>query len=237
LFRQARKIFPHAEEMNFLAGGNISPTYFFFPPARKILPLTGKSFQRQCLRKNYQGACSSELNLPFAMSPDVSLQQTFARYNSWMNERLLASCSVLRDDARRKPLSVPFGSLHGLWNHLLIADNLWMSRFENTPLPFEFRGLDMELCADWNDLREQRRVLDERISRFAQGLNEQRLGSILQWIPATNPTPRELPFSLVLAHFWNHQTHHRGQITGVMELLGLDCGVTDLLALPDLKEG
>jgi len=163
--------------------------------------------------------------------------RTFARYNSWMNEKLLASCSILRDDVRRKSLSIPFGSLHGLWNHLLVTDNLWLSRFENSPLPFEFRGLSMELCADWNDVLTTRRALDKRILEFADGLTEERLGSTLKWIPATNPTPRETPFGIALAHFWNHQTHHRGQITCAMELLGLDCGVTDLIALPDLGEG
>lgn len=164
----------------------------------------------------------------------LELQRTFARYNSWMNQHLLASCSVLRDDARKKPLPVPFGSLHGLWNHLLVADSLWLSRFEQTPLPFEFRGLDMELYADWNELVIARSALDQRISEFAQSLTEERLNTTLKWQPATRPDAQEKPFWMVMAHFWNHHTHHRGQITGAMETLGLDCGVTDLLALPDL---
>jgi uncharacterized damage-inducible protein DinB len=164
----------------------------------------------------------------------LELHQTFARYNSWMNGKLLDSCSQLRDDARKKPLSVPFGSLHGLWNHLLVADNIWLSRFEETPLPFKFRGLDRELYADWNELKTARTTLDGKICDFANGLNEERLSSILGWTPATSPTARQMPFWIVLAHFWNHQTHHRGQITCAMELLGADCGVTDLLMLPDL---
>ena len=163
-----------------------------------------------------------------------TLQLTFARYNAWMNDKLLAACSTLPDEARKKPLSIPFGSLHGLWNHLLVADNLWLSRFEKTALPFEFRGLDMELFAEWSALCAARLALDERISAFAAGLTPERLAEILEWTPATNPIPRTTPFAFALAHFWNHQTHHRGQITAGMELLGLDCGVTDLLALPDL---
>ena len=164
----------------------------------------------------------------------LEIHRTFARYNGWMNEKLLASCSTLPDEARKKPLSIPFGSLHGLWNHLLVADNLWLSRFEKTPPPFEFRGLDMELFSDWDELKNARLALDERIDRFAASLTTERLDSTLHWISATNPTPRATAFSLVIAHFWNHQTHHRGQMTATMELLGLDCGVTDLMALPDL---
>jgi uncharacterized damage-inducible protein DinB len=162
----------------------------------------------------------------------LDIHRTFARYNAWMNEKLLASCSTLSDEQRKKPLSIPFGSLHGLWNHLLVADHLWMGRFENVKPPFEFRGLDMELCSDWNELKDERMALDERISRFTHSLTIERLDSVFHWIPATNPTPRATAFAFTLSHMWNHQTHHRGQITAMMELLGLDCGVTDFLALP-----
>ncbi len=40
-------------------------------------------------------------------------------------------------------------------------------------------------------------------------------------------------FSLVM-HFFNHQAHHRGQVTTLLSQTGIDIGVTDLLALiPD----
>ncbi|BCM90131.1 hypothetical protein IAD21_01982 [Abditibacteriota bacterium] len=162
----------------------------------------------------------------------LEIHHTFARYNAWMNEKLLASCSTLSDEARKQPLSIPFGSLHGVWNHLMVGDHLWLGRFENSKLPFEFLGLEMELYSDWDELRGARVALDEHIGRFAESLTIERLDSDLHWISATNPTPRISPFVTTLAHFWNHQTHHRGQITATMELLGLDCGVTDLLALP-----
>ncbi len=140
----------------------------------------------------------------------LEIQRTFARYNAWMNEKFLALCSTLNDNARKKPLAVPFGSLCGVWNHLLVADNLWLSRFEQAPLPFQFRGLDMELFSDWDELKTARLALDERICAFAANLTLERLSSDLTWQPATRPDVQSTPFSFVLAHFWNHQTHHRG---------------------------
>lgn len=157
----------------------------------------------------------------------------FARYNAWMNEKLLTACSALSDEERKKPLSVPFGSLHGLWNHITVADNLWQCRFEKTPPPFEFLGLDMELHSDWEELKKDRFALDAKWNEFAAALTLEQLGSDLSWTPATSPVPRTMPVHVVVSHVWNHQTHHRGQITATMELLGLDCGVTDLLVLPD----
>jgi uncharacterized damage-inducible protein DinB len=38
----------------------------------------------------------------------------------------------------------------------------------------------------------------------------------------------------LLTHFFNHQTHHRGQASTLLHQFGVDVGVTDLLALiPD----
>lgn len=167
------------------------------------------------------------------MSP-LEVHRTFARYNAWMNDKLIASCSTLDDATRKKPMSVPFGSLHGLWNHLMVADNLWLSRLQNTPVPFQFQGLDMELYSDWDELKAARASLDERIVDLANTLTLEKLDSVLHWVSASNPTPRTSPMALVVAHMWNHQTHHRGQITALMEQFGLDCGVTDLLALPEV---
>jgi uncharacterized damage-inducible protein DinB len=40
-------------------------------------------------------------------------------------------------------------------------------------------------------------------------------------------------FGPLVTHFFNHQTHHRGQASTLMHQLGVDVGVTDLLALID----
>ena len=36
----------------------------------------------------------------------------------------------------------------------------------------------------------------------------------------------------LLSHFFNHQTHHRGQATTLLCQAGVDPGVTDLIAMP-----
>ena len=38
-------------------------------------------------------------------------------------------------------------------------------------------------------------------------------------------------FGALMQHFFNHQTHHRGQATTLLRQAGVDVGVTDLLAL------
>ena len=46
-----------------------------------------------------------------------------------------------------------------------------------------------------------------------------------------------VPMWIAVTHFFNHQTHHRGQITTLLSQLGRDAGVTDLMAVHRLKIG
>jgi uncharacterized damage-inducible protein DinB len=39
----------------------------------------------------------------------------------------------------------------------------------------------------------------------------------------------------VVTHFFNHQTHHRGQLTTLLSQAGKDYGITDLIWLADLE--
>jgi uncharacterized damage-inducible protein DinB len=59
------------------------------------------------------------------------------------------------------------------------------------------------------------------------------LGGELAYTRIVNPAPRRMPMWIAVAHFFNHQTHHRGQLTTLMMQRGIDPGVTDLMATPD----
>ncbi len=157
--------------------------------------------------------------------------QRMARYNRWMNERLMTTCSQLSDAERKRDRGAPFGSIHGLWNHILLADRLWLARFAATPMPYS--RLDEEVCADWNELLRERAQTDDAIDAYVAALSEEKLASTLHFVSLSNPTPRDLPLWVAVQHLFNHQTHHRGQITALMEQAGLDCGVTDLPMMPD----
>ena len=161
---------------------------------------------------------------------NIELYQRLAQYNRWMNERLMATCSQLSDAARKENRGAPFGSIHGLWNHLLVCDRLWLARFQNAPLPYA--RLDEEICADWNELQIERALTDDAIDDYIASLTPEKLAATLRFTSMSNPQPRELPLWIAVQHLFNHQTHHRGQITALMEQAGLDCGVTDLAAMP-----
>lgn len=152
-----------------------------------------------------------------------------ARYNAWMNGKLLLECSKTSDEERKIARGVPFDSLHGLWNHLLLTNRVWLGRFEGQPFPI--KSLNEILCEDWDELEAQHALTDARISAFAAALTPEILASQFGFVRMGEP--REMPYWVAAAHLFNDQIHHRGQITAVMEQIGLDCGVTDLGAMPE----
>lgn len=159
---------------------------------------------------------------------------TMARYNQWMNSRLYEVCAELSDGDRKTDRGLFFGSIHGTLNHLLLADKIWLGRFMDEPFPAS--ALDQELFADFEPLRNERADTDALILDWTAGLTEAELGGDLHYRSLSYPGDKRCPLWVAVAHFFNHQTHHRGQITAALSQLGKDYGSTDLVALPGLLD-
>jgi uncharacterized damage-inducible protein DinB len=171
------------------------------------------------------------------MSPEYF--QALARYNRWMNEKIYSVAGTLSDDERKRDRAAFFKSIHATLNHLLVADRIWMGRFTGAKLqgdwmgPGGIRSLDQELYADFAQLRDARASTDAEIEAWVAELTSERLASTLRYI--SRNTAFEYPLWWLVGHLFNHQTHHRGQVTTLLTQAGQDPGVTDLFAM--LREG
>lgn len=157
-----------------------------------------------------------------------------ASYNRWMNERLYAVCGQLSDEERKRDCGAFFKSIHRTLNHLLLADKIWMGRFLGSPYPAT--RIDVELHSDFEALRADRAAEDARIKEWTASLSDSVLAGDLHYTSVVNPAPRKYEMWLAVAHFFNHQTHHRGQITTLLSQFDKDVGVTDLIMLPEAVE-
>ena len=155
-----------------------------------------------------------------------------SRYNRWMNQELLAVCSEMPDEMRRADRGAFFKSVHGTFNHILLCDRLWLGRFMQKP--YAARSLDEEVCADWHELKIERIKTDDALDIWLSTLSDHDLQSPLTFTSISQPTQRTETLWILLAHLFNHQTHHRGQVTTLMNQLGYDSGVTDLPMMPNL---
>ncbi len=143
----------------------------------------------------------------------------FAGYNRWANARIYDAAATLSDADYRADRGAFFKSVHGTLNHLLVGDRIWMQRF--TGMGEAPARLDAILYDDFAALRLARRAEDERIAAWIGSLSEADLQGTFRYRTLTNPTTIEQPRAPALDHFFNHQTHHRGQAHGLLSgLLG-----------------
>jgi uncharacterized damage-inducible protein DinB len=147
-----------------------------------------------------------------------------AHYNRWMNDKLYAIAAELTPEQRTRDLGAFFGSLHKTLLHILVADRIWLSRFEGTTLT-----QDPSLENDFDKMRAARKAEDQRIIAFVDSLTEAKLLASFSY-KNMRGEPFEHPLWFAVSHFFNHQTHHRGQATTLLMQLGKDPGVTDLIA-------
>lgn len=136
-----------------------------------------------------------------------------ARYNRLANQRVIDACTQLSDEDFRRDRFGSYRTIHRTLNHILLSDRTWLARFES--VNFGVRGLDTVLFDDLPAFAEARVSEDKRIERFVGSLSDRALRSVLHYRNSAGK-----PFSeslyLLLGHFFNHQTHHRGQIHAML---------------------
>ena len=136
-----------------------------------------------------------------------------SRYNRLANDRLYAACAGLSDAERTKDRGAFFGSIHATLNHILVGDRIWMTRFEGSEAPST--NLDAILYEDFSGLRKARVCEDARIEAYTASLTTELVGGTIAYV---NNEGREFrdPVAVLLTHLFNHQTHHRGQVTAML---------------------
>jgi uncharacterized damage-inducible protein DinB len=153
-----------------------------------------------------------------------------AAYNEWMNEKVYACAAALTDEQRKRDMDAFFGSVHGTLNHLYLGDEAWMQRVHGEPVTM--KSPRDQPFAEFAELQLERRKLDARISRWAKDLPEAFASSELRVQSVTYRREIVLPGWAVVVQVFNHQTHHRGQLTTLLKQLGQDPGITDFPMMP-----
>lgn len=162
---------------------------------------------------------------------DPSFVQTMARYNAWQNENLYGAAATLADVARRQDRGAFFGSIHGTFCHLLWGDRMWLSRFAGTPKPSVPSTESAQMIEAWDELVAERQATDALIRDWAAGLSPDWLAADLTWVSGISRRELTRPKALLVMHFFNHQTHHRGQVHAMLTSAGAKPGDTDLMLI------
>jgi uncharacterized damage-inducible protein DinB len=164
--------------------------------------------------------------------------QWMARYNQGLNTQVYDCAARLDAIELARDRGAFFGSILGTLNHLVVGDVVWLKRFAAHPVNFaalepvrsmaQPAALNQVVETDFGALRSQREVLDRAIVDWVAGLTAADLNLVLDY-GNMKGVPARRQLGALLCHFFNHQTHHRGQVTTLLSQTGLDVGVTDLL--------
>ena len=154
-----------------------------------------------------------------------------ARYNAWQNSGLLRDVQALDEAEATRDRGAFFGSILGTCNHLLWGDEIWLHRFAGTPAPKGGLRETPMLTPDVPSWAARRGATDAAITDWAEALTE--CDGDLTWYSGAMGREIRKPMGLVLTHFFNHQTHHRGQIHAMLTAAGTRPQDTDLPFMPE----
>lgn len=173
--------------------------------------------------------------------------QLMAGYNQRMNRAVMDASALLPGKELATDKGAFFGSIIGTLNHMLVGDTLWLKRFALHPAGFSSLGFTEQLEMpeslseivepDLRKLRKRRQHFDAQIIALCDEATEADYQTALRY-QSTAGKRYCKPFGHLVQHFFNHQTHHRGQLSTLLTQCGVDIGVTDLLIdIPDCDDG
>lgn len=162
----------------------------------------------------------------------VDYVRTMARYNAWQNGAIYGAAGSLGDKERRLDRGAFFGSIHATLSHILWADTIWMSRFGDIDPPPGGIETSPNYYSDWGGMATARSDLDALIREWSQGVDPDWLTGELTWYSTVSGGMSTRSTALLVTHFFNHQTHHRGQVHAMLTAAGAKTEVTDLGFMP-----
>ncbi len=162
--------------------------------------------------------------------------KNFARYNERANSELYATLSALTGRARKRETGSWFGSIHGILNHLIVADINWLRRYRalspGSPVLTD-PGLDPpnlswshDLHEDFAGLRASRTFVDERLRAWFAEFPAARYDEVFQYRDSAGNL-RSAKAGAAFEFLFLHQTHHRGQVSQILDAVGLPNNLAD----------
>lgn len=169
--------------------------------------------------------------------PNSEYAVTMARYNIWQNESLVSAAASLDDSERRKDRGAFFGSIHQTFSHVLWGDMIWMNRFAGTPAPDAAISDSGMMIVDWAEFCDRRKAFDAEILRWAHTVSTEWFEGEISWYSGAVERQVTKPNTTLVVQFFNHQTHHRGQIHAMLTASGAKPDDTDVPFMPERYQG
>jgi uncharacterized damage-inducible protein DinB len=161
-----------------------------------------------------------------------------ARYNRAANESLVGYLASLPAGEVTKPRGSYFGSIQGILDHVIMCDINWLRRFRglfaadealNRPrlAPSGHAWTEYEFPV-FDEYMRERAAVDSIFEDWIALADASRFGEVLAYSDS-HGQPKRYYFRDALDHVFNHQTHHRGQVSQILDELGIKHDYSNLI--------
>jgi len=165
--------------------------------------------------------------------------QALAKYNSSVDQSVIEILSPLSEEKIMTKTKAFFPSIYETSFHIFFSDLFWLKRFRDVfkesnaltgskLMALDGKSLRKEIEADYTKLFEYRKQIDKVILQFIEELDENKLKSVFKY---KNFKGEDMEGTLwkILLQWFNHQTHHRGQISVLLDMLGVTNDYSSML--------
>ena len=165
--------------------------------------------------------------------------QAFAKYNGSVNRTIIELLEPLKKDQVMMKTKAFYPSIFETLLHIFIADLNWLKRFrdairENNVLShsklvsLDEKSLRKEFESDYTKLFQYRKQADDVINQFVNEIEDNKLNAVIKY---KNYKGEDIEQELwkPLLHWFNHHTHHRGQISVLLDMIGIDNDYSSVL--------
>ncbi len=169
-----------------------------------------------------------------------TLFQALAKYNGSVNQSVLALLEPLKKDQVMMKTKAFYPSIFETMLHILVSDLNWLRRYRDRfkeikalgdpkLLSLDEKSLRHEFESDYAKLYQYRKQVDGLIIQWVNEIGESQLNSMLRYKNYKGEEIEKEVWKTVL-HWFNHQTHHRGQVSVLLDLLGIDHDYSGLMS-------
>lgn len=153
-------------------------------------------------------------------------------YNRWQNQDIYNAAYQLSDEQRAANHNIFWGSIIRTLSHIYWGDRIWLSRFNLVDAPNVSIEQSGNYVTDWSLLQSKRSALDIMLIQWCDDYPKGPVVGNLEFFSGVMQKQIAMPLSTVFIHFFNHQTHHRGQTNALLSYHGIKTGDTDLFLMP-----
>jgi uncharacterized damage-inducible protein DinB len=152
---------------------------------------------------------------------DAAHLRTLVAYNQWANEKILEAVDGMAPEELARPVDAYFGTLANSLRHILIAQRMWLARWQGKTPPRP----DSQVTEPWPAAYATTHM---EFRDFVKPLADGDFDRVVHYTNSRG-APFDVPLGELVAHVVNHGTAHRAEAGLVLERLGRSPGDLDFV--------